>query len=228
MSRPSLDFIALKKPLIRMCHAYLGPTGLSNTSAAQSTDAVNSPATDETVPSSVAEHRRVFNYSARGGRSFQPKAQLSRNKNNQKGKKKVQTCTLKCFCLGNVDDEKPPLTISAKAALSNCGLGPGSVTCDVHALSIHDYLLERFPPLALAGGYELCLFQRGGEDQGFYKLPMPYSPARLKDVAGQAIIYIRPLQRNILSGIQNQEQDVQSEVSGEMSYPICLTTMHII
>jgi len=89
----------------------------------------------------------------------------------------------------------------------------------VHALSIHDYLFERFPPLALAGGYEFCLFQRGGEDQGFYKLPTPYSPARLKDVAGQAIIYIRPLQRNIPSGIQNQEQHVQSEVSGEMPYP---------
>ena len=202
-----------------MCHAYLGPTGFSSTSAAQSTDAVNSPATDETVPSSVTEHRKVFNYSARGGRSFQPKAQLSRNKNNQKGKKKLQTCTLKFFCLGNVDDEKPPLTISAKAALSNCGLGPGSVTCDVHALSIHDYLLERFPPLALAGGYELCLFQRGGEDQGLYKLSTPYSPARLKDVAGQAIIYIRPLQRNIPTGIQNQEQHVQSEVSGEIPYP---------
>ena len=89
----------------------------------------------------------------------------------------------------------------------------------MHALSIHDYLLERFPPLALAGGYELCLFQRGGEDQGLYKLPTRYSPARLKDVAGQAIIYIRSLQTNIPSGIQNQEQHVQSEVSGEMPYP---------
>lgn len=57
-----------------MCHAYFGPTSLSNTSAAQSTHAVNSPATDETVPSSVTEDRRVFNYSVRGGRSFQPKA----------------------------------------------------------------------------------------------------------------------------------------------------------
>ena len=89
----------------------------------------------------------------------------------------------------------------------------------MHALSIHDYLLERFAPLALAGGYQLCLFQRRGEDQGLYKLPMPYLPARLKDVAGQAIIYIHPLQRNILSGLQNQEQDVQSEVSGKMPYP---------
>lgn len=57
-----------------MCHAYFGPTSLSNTSAAQSTHAVNRPATDETVPSSVTEDRRVFNYSVRGGRSFQPKA----------------------------------------------------------------------------------------------------------------------------------------------------------
>ena len=105
-----------------MCHAYFGPTSLSNTSAAQSTDAVNSPATDETVPSSVTEDRRVFNYSARGGRSFQPKAQLSRNKSNQNRKKKVQTCTTKFFYLGNVDNETPPLTISVKAALSNCGL----------------------------------------------------------------------------------------------------------
>jgi len=72
-----------------MCNAYLGPTGLSNTSAAQSTDAVNSPATDETVPSSVAEHRRVFNYSARGGRSFQPKAQLSRNTKEKRNYKQV-------------------------------------------------------------------------------------------------------------------------------------------
>lgn len=68
------EFHPLKKPLIWMCHAYFGPTSLSNTSAAQSTHAVNSPATDETVPSSVTEDRRVFNYSVRGGRSFQPKA----------------------------------------------------------------------------------------------------------------------------------------------------------
>ena len=165
MSRPSLEFVALKKPLIRMCHAYLGSIGTSNTTDAPSPNAVNSPPTEQTLLSSVTEHHRVFSYSARGVHSFQPKAQPSRNKNNKKGKKKVQTCTLNFFCLGNMDDEKPPLTISTKAALSNSGLGPGSAMCDVHALSIHDYLLERFPPLALAGGYELCLFERGGEDQ---------------------------------------------------------------
>ena len=146
-----------------MCHTYLGPTGLSNASVAQSTDAVNSPATvgcsiilpEEDAPSN-------------------PKLSC------HEIKRKYKNVPWNFFVY---------------------------------------YLLERFPPLALAGGYELCLFQRRGEDQGLNKLPMPYSPARLKDVAGQAIIYIRPLQRNIPSGIQNQEQDVQSEMSGEMPNP---------
>ena len=55
-------------------------------------------------------------------------------------------------------------------------LGPLHVMY-MHLRSIHNYVLERFPPLTLAGGYELCLFQRGGDDQGFHKLEMPYSPA---------------------------------------------------
>ena len=95
-------------------------------------------------------------------------------------------------------------------------MGPGSVTRDLHVPSINDCLMERFPSLALAGGYELCLFQRG-EDQGFYKLPMPYSSARLKDIAGQGMICVRPLQRNILSETENQEQDLDLEVRKEMS-----------
>lgn len=159
----------------------------------------------------------MFNYGPKDVHSFQPTAQPPQNKKGQKGKKKVQMCTLKFYCLGHVDDEKPPSTIAAKAELVNKGLGPGSVTCDLHAPSINDRLMERFPSLALAGGYELCLFQRGGEDQGFYKLPMPYSSARLKDIAGQAMIYVRPLQKNILGETQNQEQDLHLEVRKAMS-----------
>ena len=88
--------------------------------------------------------------------------------------------------------------MSGRAALSSSGLGPGSITCDASLSNIHDDLIERFPSLNNAGGYELLLFQRGGDDHGFHRLPMPYSPARLKEVAGQAIIYVRPLQRNLL------------------------------
>ena len=85
-------------------------------------------------------------------------------------------CTLKMFCLGNVDDDAPPATVSGKAALSNCGLGPGAITRDVNAPNVHESLTERFLPISSAGGYEHFLYQSGGENRGFYKLPTPYSP----------------------------------------------------
>ena len=199
-----------------LCYVHLGSSEVID-SAELTSGASSSVNSQSTVPSAVTEHRRVFNYAGRGAHTFQP--QPSRNQKGQKGKKKIQTCTLKMYCLGNVDDEKPPSTISVKASLVNCGLGPGSITCDVHAPSIHNYVLERFPPLTLAGGYELCLSQRGGDDQGFHKLEMPYSPARLKEIAGQATIYVQPLQRNILDEIQTQEQDAQSEVRSVKCQP---------
>lgn len=110
----------------------------------------------------------------------------------------MQPCTLKFFCLANIDDDKPPCNVASKTALSNCGLGPGSITLDVNSPSIHDSLLEKFPLLVAAGGYELLLYQRGGDDQGLHKLPAPYSPARIKEIAGQAQVYIRPLQKNLM------------------------------
>ena len=61
---------------------------------------------------------------------------------------------------------------------------------------IHDDLIKRFPLLSLAGGYELLLYQRG-IDQGFHKIPIPHTPPRIKELAEQANIYIRPLQQNI-------------------------------
>lgn len=131
----------------------------------------------------------------------------------------MHTCTLKFFCLGNVDDDAPPFTVSGKATLLNCGLGPASIICDVNASSVHENLMEKFPLLSSAGGYELLLFQRGGENRGFHKLPTPYSPARLKDIAGQANIQVRPLQKNIQFNAF-QEQTVQpTKVSCVVSFP---------
>lgn len=37
-------------------------------------------------------------------------------------------------------------------------MGPGSVTCGMHTLSIHDYLLQRFPPLAWLEGMNFAYF----------------------------------------------------------------------
>ena len=146
----------------------------------------------------ASEHRRVFNYTARRASTFVPVAQQSRA-SRIKGKNKVH--------------DKPPATVARKATLCNCGLGPGTVTVDVQNGSLHECLIEKFPPLSSAGGYELLLFQRGGEQQGFHKLPTPYTPARVKEIAGQAQIYIRPLQKNIeLLESQAQVEFVNVEV----------------
>ena len=44
----------------------------------------------------------------------------------------------------------------------------------------------------------MSCYHRGGDDQGLHKLPAPYSPARIKEIAGQAQVYIRPLQKNLM------------------------------
>jgi len=36
-----------------------------------------------------------------------------------------------------------PSTIAGKAELSNRGLGPSSITCDVTAATVHTYLTEK-------------------------------------------------------------------------------------
>ena len=46
------------------------------------------------------------------------------------------------FCLGAKYDEAPPSTIAGKAELSNCGLGPSSITCDVTTTTVHIYLRD--------------------------------------------------------------------------------------
>ena len=133
--------------------------------------------------------------------------------------RKKFTGTLTFFCLGAKDDDAPPSTIAGKAELSNRGLGPSSITCDVTAATVHTHLTEKYPPLSLAGGYELLLFQRGGENRGFYSLPTPYSPSRLKDIAGQATIYIRPLQKDILTEeVRNDGQSIDEISCRSINY----------
>ena len=160
--------------------------------ATDSTLPVSNPSSNVPPPFSApapattpqTEHRRVFNYSAaRSVPNFNPTTRNPPNRHSKRGKKKVQTCTLKFFCLANVEDEKPPATVAGKAFLSNLGLGPGSITLDLNGdtLTIHENLLQRFPPLSLAGGYELLLFQRGGDEQGFHKVPTPYTPSSVKE-----------------------------------------------
>ena len=151
------------------------------------------------VSSSIQDHQRVFNYMQPRSGGFNPRNKKSASTSSKKGKGKLQCCTLKFFCLSKVNSEKPPSSVYEKTGLSNCGLGPGSITLDINstATDVHESLVERFPLLQAGGGYELLLYQRGGPEQGFHNIPPPYTPARIKELAGQAHVYVRPLQQDL-------------------------------
>ena len=132
------------------------------------------------------EHSRVFHYTE------------GKSRTTGKGKapiKKIPTCTIKFCCLGFVDSDKPPTTVAAKTTLANSGLGPSTMSFEMNGVAIHSQLLERYAKLSSAGGYELLLYQRGGEEQGFHHLPPPHSPSRIKEIANASVVYIRPLQK---------------------------------
>ena len=112
-------------------------------------------------------------------------------------KKKNPTCSIKLFCLGNPHDDRPPSSLGARTALSTAGLGPATLNVVMDGSSIHQELLNIFPPLSSGGGYELLLYQREGCDQGFHKIPAPYTASKIKALANQATVYIRPLQVDI-------------------------------
>ena len=62
----------------------------------------------------------------------------------------------------------------------------------------HDTIIESFPPIADAGGYELLWVS--GPGRSLEVIPFPadrYTAAYLKDIVRQAKIYIRPIQKNL-------------------------------
>jgi hypothetical protein len=149
----------------------------------------------------VNEHRKLFGYAARGK---QPK------KGKSFAKQKVQTCSLKFVCLASRSAVKPPTTIKERTMLANACLGDGTVTFHVDGNSshLHEKLLEAFPKL-FSAGYELFLFDRSGENSSFCHLKPPYLPKKLKEVAGQCKIYIKPLQKELLDSNDNEDIEVQ-------------------
>jgi hypothetical protein len=147
----------------------------------------------------VNEHRRLFGYAVRGK---QPK------KSKSFAKQKVQTCSLKFVCLASRSAIKPPTTIKERTMLANAGLGDGTVTfhVDGNISHFHEKVLEAFPKL-FSAGYELFLFDRSGENSSFCHLKSPYLPRKLKEVAGQCKIYIKPLQKELLDS--NDKEDIE-------------------
>jgi len=148
-------------------------------------------------PIRLQEHRRIFNY-ATGKSTYFGKGKVPAKK---------KTCTLKFFCLGSPNDEQSPGGAGQKTPLSNVGLGPAQVIFEVDSPKIQQELMGTYPLLSSGGGYELLLYQRGGSEQGFHKMGLPHTVSRLKSLANQSTIYIRPLQVDILEEAHNSAQE---------------------
>ena len=59
----------------------------------------------------------------------------------------------------------------------------------------YDTILEQYPKLKDAGGFDLLYQRGGGEDAGFHVINPPHT-SHLKDLCGQSKIYLRPLQKD--------------------------------
>ena len=64
-------------------------------------------------------------------------------------------------------------------------------------MEFHQELLGTFPKLSAGGGYELL--RTLGSSQELHVVPPPsggYTPTYVKNVVGQAKVYVRPLQKD--------------------------------
>ncbi len=149
------------------------------------------------------EHRRLFSF---GGRNVQGTDRKSGKL--KKGKERRPTCTLKFVALSEMAVSKPPSKIREKTALLNAGIGEASIQffMDMSRLECHDKILERFPKLKETG-YEMLLFQRG-DDCCFVKIGSLQTARWLKDAAGSAKIYLRPLQ-DVYMGLTDSDDESQ-------------------
>ena len=125
-----------------------------------------------------------------------------------------ETWTHNFFCLGSTQAANVP-TCGQKIALQNAGLGRRRVvfSCKGTALDVKNKLEIVYPKLKASGGFELL--RSGSPSSKLSLIPPPsggYSVAFLRDAAGlgQALAYIRPLQKD-LDMMENQSTE---QVSG--------------
>ena len=132
----------------------------------------------------MQEHQRIFYYMKLKSGGSIPEGTAS----SKKGKSKLQSCTLKFFCLSKVSSEKLPNSVFEKTGLSNCGLGPGSITIDLinSASDVHHNQVEKFPLLQAGGGYELLLYQRGGVGTRFPQYSLTLHSSKNKEASGES------------------------------------------
>ena len=105
-----------------------------------------------------------------------------------------------------------------KAELALAGLGEKKCSLFLYgcAKKMRDELVDIFPKLAKAGGFELLRgSDKGSKDLVPIEIPKTgYTPEYLKAVVSSAKVYIRPLQNNLdLTEVENEVCPVVSSIS---------------
>lgn len=161
----------------------------------------------------VKDHKRLF--------SFNPSLQY-----NRKGKgpaaaygkqpiKKVRLSYWKksTFCLANSQQTIKP-TPQEKIRLAQMGLMTKCLVFEAEgkAQHVHDVIMKAYPVLENSGGYTILRLAENSYDLVEIEAPMDglITVEYLKDIVKNAILYIRPLQRDIL--YEDMKQYIPIEV----------------
>lgn len=90
----------------------------------------------------------------------------------------------------------------SKEALAAIGLGEKTLCMPIGgtARDLHQVLVDTFPPLSSCGGYTLLRCTGKTKTLEIINPPLGgHTPMSLSSVVGQSRIYVRPLQRDIMS-----------------------------
>ena len=153
------------------------------------------------------EHRRIFGYRPSSGASrSRPGSGNSRGRGRRQPAAflpyfhRKNTWTRAFVCLAFSEQNALPST-SERITLTLNGLGEKKLQfpCNGNAAQVHEVIIDAFPALQTAGGYEV-LRTVDGRSKDLICIPTPasgISVAFLKCVLGQAKGFLRPLQKDI-------------------------------
>ena len=191
-----------------------GPESLNSTTSSRSAlSAAERSARDLEGPQNTAgpaseEHRRIFGYRPSSGASrSRPGSGNSRGRGRRQPAAfspyfhRKNTWTRAFVCLAFSEQNALPST-SERITLTLNGLGEKKLQfpCNGNAAQVHEVIIDAFPALQTAGGYEV-LRTVDGRSKDLICIPTPASGISvpfLKSVLGQAKGFLRPLQKDIV------------------------------
>ena len=198
-------------------------------SVSAGTTTTTPPRSTTPVTSALEEHRRIFGFRPPSGPAARRPSGASRGaRGARRGARPYfvpkNTFTRTFVCLADSEQDVIP-DASERIRLSMAGLGEAKIVFnkDGNALHVHEKIIESFPALAEAGGYEI-LRKLEGSTKRLMQIPHPpkgFTVQFLKSALGQAKAFLRPIQRNLVLDVQ---KDTVRSISLVMQYSVMRTS----